>query len=124
MGNMVGVLYEAGTTSLSRANVSALGFWLGSVLLIFLVFCVVLCFSFVCLRYVSCVPSVVNRLECPFAFLLFLFPIIIYVSADMSIPNAPLLFIEKLYRHHWLLTLHILLRYLRQPGKSAVMYVY
>ena len=84
--------------------------------------CVV--FSFVCLRYVSCIPSVVNRLECPFGFLLFLFPVIIYVSADMSIPNAPLLFIEKLYCHHWRLTLHTLLRYLHQPGKSAVMYVY
>jgi hypothetical protein len=38
----------------------------------------------------------------------------------MSIPNAPLLFIEnKFYSHLWRLTPHILLKYLHQPGKWA-----
>ena len=59
------------------------------------------CLSSLCVFYAQCC----QRLECPFGFLLLLFPVIIYISADMSIPNVPLLFIEnKLYSHHWRLT--------------------
>jgi len=68
MNNIVGVIYEAETAYLSRAPSDLVG----SMLLVFLVFCFCVLFSF---RPVSCVSNVVS-LEYPFLILSKTIPLI------------------------------------------------
>ena len=73
MSNLTGVLKEAGTAYPSRASVFTADFFVGTVLLIFLVFSVVLFFC-CCLRPVFCVLNVASVsglfiVDFPFGFL-------------------------------------------------------
>jgi hypothetical protein len=63
---VAGVLSEAGTAYPSRAPGFTPGFWRGSVLLIYLAFCVVLCFC-VLFVFVLCLlcPMLSMSLDCP-----------------------------------------------------------
>jgi hypothetical protein len=66
-------IYEAGTAYPSRASGFTPGFLVGSVLLIFLFFCVVFHFFFYFMFFLSCVPNVasafgLSNLDCPLQF--------------------------------------------------------